>query len=381
MSRTLNLPGIAVKNFFTELRSERFTGEIQFSCEDCSKSVFMQAGEITHCKSTLLDDRLGDVIYRSGQITLDVFVELAGKVNSSVRFGDLLIQMGVFNLVELWDALNLQSKEILQSLVFYKALECEVKDTPEVQTPDYGLRFQWDAALDDALEEQRYVYRFEKKARELPKLTLNNEFLKFASNDFMKDIVSSVEEHGDFRVIMDEHSPLSKNYTLRALFKLFSFSIISDTWDMFTQDLSASAETELMEAVDLINQAFLSIEALVIEHDELGWENAVSRANVILEQDFGPGTALLPARGVDPSQVRKVLFLHGTFQNHARKESEQRWPISAVALIHERLQKALLYLLFEISNNKQLEDETRTIHAQLIRSRGSYFSSVVEAIS
>ncbi|MEY2988052.1 MAG: hypothetical protein RJB13_1573, partial [Pseudomonadota bacterium] len=367
MNHTQNMPGIAVKNFFTELRSERFTGEIHFSCEECSKSVFMQGGEITHCKSNLLDDRLGDVIYRAGKISLDVFVELAGKVNSSARFGDLLIQLGVIDLVGLWDALNLQSKEILQSLVFYKVLECEVRDTPEVQTPDYGLRFQWDAALDDALEEQRYVFRFEKHARERPELILNSEFLKIASYDFMKDIVSSVEEHRDFKVIMDDHPPLSKNYTLRALFKLFSHSVISDTWGIFAQDLSASAETELMEAVELINQGFRSIEALGFERDELGWENAVSRANSILEQEFGPGTALLQARGVDLSQVRRVLFLQGPFQSRARKESLQRWPISAVALIHEGLQKALLYLLFEISNNKQLEDEARSIHAQLVK--------------
>lgn len=381
MTRTLSLPGIAIKNLFLELRGERFTGEVQFLCEECSKSVFMQAGEITHCRSTLLDDRLGDVIYRAGQITLDIFVELAGKVNSSMRFGDLLIQLGVIDLIGLWDALNLQSKEILQSLVFYKVLECEIKDAPDVQTPDYGLRFQWDAALDEALEEQRYVHRFEKLARERPTLTLNSAYLGFVTDDFMKDIVSSVEEHGDFTVIMDEHLPLSKNYTLRALFRLFSKSIISDTWDLFAQDLSASAETELTEAVELINQAFRSIEALVCERDELGWENAVSRANTILEQEFGSGTALLPNRGVDLAQVRRVLFLRGPFQSRARTETLQRWPVSTMALIHESLQKALLYLLFEISNNKQLEEEARSIHAQLVRTRGSYFSSVAEAIS
>ncbi len=381
MSYKLSLPGIAVKNFFTELRSERFTGEIYFTCADCNKSVFMQAGEITHCRSSLLDDRLGDVIYRKGLITLDVFVELAGKVNSSMRFGDLLIQLGVIDLVGLWDALNLQSKEILQSLVFYRVLECEVRDTQDVKTPDYGLRFQWDTALDDALEEQRYVHRFEKHARDRSELILNSEFLRFASNDFMKDIVGSVEEHGDFRVIMDEHPPLSQNYTLRALFRLFSYSIISDTWGLFTQDLAASAETDLMDAVELINQIFRSIETLVYERDHLGWEKAVSRANSILEREFGAGTALIQGRGVDLAHIRKVLFLRGPFQERARSESLQRWPISSVALVNESMQKALLYLLFEISNNKELEDEARNIHAQLVKTSGSYFSSVVEAIS
>lgn len=381
MKRKLSIPGIAVKNLFAELRTEKFTGEVHFTCEDCSKSVYVQAGEITHCKSTLLDDRLGDVIYRSGQISLDLFVELAGKVNPTMRFGDLLIRLGVFDLVELWDALNLQSKEILQSLVFYQVLDCEVKDNSEVQTPDYGLRFHWNEALDEALEEQSLVKRFEKHARELPKLTINNAYLKLASSDFLRDVVSSIEEHGDFLVIVDEHPPLSKQYTLRALFKLYSRSIILDTWDLFTQDLSCAAETELKDAVERTNQVFRAIESLVFERDQLGWENAVSRANSILEQEIGPGTALLPTQGIEVTQARKAVFLPGPFQIRAREELLHRWPLSTVALLQESLQKSLLYLLFELSNNKQLEEEARSIHAQLVRTRGSYFSSVSEAIS
>jgi hypothetical protein len=155
MKEALQINGNGLKEFFLDLRSMRFTGEAKFQCSDCSKSVFVQSGEITHCTSTLLDDRLGDVIYRDGKISLDLFVELAGKVNDKVRFGELLIQNDVFNLVELWDALNSQSKAILQSLVFQELLHVQLEDAEKLKTPDFGLRFRWDEAINEALEELR----------------------------------------------------------------------------------------------------------------------------------------------------------------------------------------------------------------------------------
>ena len=115
MNMPTRLSGNALKDFFLDQRALRFTGEIKFNFDGYKKSVFFQGGEITHCSSNLLDDRLGDVVYRDGKLGLDLFCELAGKVSEKVRFGDLLIQNNVFTLVELWDALNSQSKAILQS--------------------------------------------------------------------------------------------------------------------------------------------------------------------------------------------------------------------------------------------------------------------------
>lgn len=381
MNHSSRISGVGIKAFFYGLRADRFTGEVSLNCGECTKSVFMQSGEISHCRSTLLDDRLGDVIYRAGKISLDLFVDLAGKVNSETRFGDLLISQGVCDLVELWEALNLQSKEILQSLAFYPLLDCEINSDSAIKTPDYGLRFHWDSAIDEAIEEQALVKRFEKIARAHPQLTLDPKSLHLASTDFLRDIVSSIEEHKNFEVILDDHPPLSKNYVLRALFKLYSMSVITDSWDLFAQDLAGSAENELMAVVQHTNQIFRSIETVAYEHGVLGWDNAVTRANSILEQEFGQGVALVQEHGVQVSQLRKTIFLNTPFKKRARSELLRRWPISTVTLIQEGLKKALLYLLFEISNNKQLEDDARRIHADLVKSRGSYFSSVSEAIS
>lgn len=381
MSEIIKLSGNGLKDFFLDLRAMRFTGEIKFHCPDCSKSVIVQGGEITHCISTLLDDRMGDVIYREGIISLDMFVELAGKVSDKVRFGDLLIQNNFFTLVDLWDALNAQSKNILQSLVFHEFLEAEITDSENLKTPDFGLRFRWDKSIDEALEELRLVRRFERAARKLSALAIDERNRALAKTDFLRDMLSLVEEHADFNVIVDEKSPLSKVYTVRALFQMFSMGIITDIWDLFAQDLVIPAENELQGVVSSSNRVFIMMEELVHQQMLSGWDAAVKRAVRILERELGAGVNLVPNQGFSVQQIHKAIALNRDLKLRAMHAQEHRWPLSVVALIQEGLHKAILYLLFEISNNRGMEEELRKIHAELVNARGSYFSRVAEAIS
>ncbi|NBX17776.1 MAG: hypothetical protein EBR09_10455 [Proteobacteria bacterium] len=380
MNREMTISGNGLKDFFLDMRSVRFSGEIKFKFVDHKKSVFLQNGEITHCNSTLLDDRLGDVIYREGNLTLDLFVELAGKVSEKTRFGDLLIQNGIFTLVDLWDALNCQSKAILQSLIFHDLLELELVDADNLKTPDFGLRFRWDEAINEALHELRLIRRFERALRQSPSLTIDERNRSLANTDFLRDILSLIEHFYDFNVIVDEKSPLSKVYTVRALFQLFSTGVITDTWDIFSQDLEGPAEHELQGVVSSSSRVFLAIEELAQKHSLAGWDAAVKRAVKILEREFGQGVHLISGQGFSLQQIHKSIALNREFKNRVTAAQEHRWPLSVVTLIQEGLHKSILYLLFETSNNRAMEEESRKIHAELVNSRRSYFSSVAEAL-
>jgi hypothetical protein len=380
MNNETTVSGNGLKDFFLDIRAVRFSGEIKFLFGEHRKSVFVQKGEITHCNSSLLDDRLGDVIYRDGNLTLDVFVELAGKVSEKARFGDLLIQNGIFNLVELWDALNSQSKAILQSLIFHDLLEVEMIDADNLKTPDFGLRFRWDEAINEALEELRLIRRFERALRQSPELSVDERNRSLANTDFLRDILSLVENFYDFNVIVDERSPLSKVYTVRALFQLYLRGVITDTWDIFSQDLEGPAEHELQGVVSSSSRVFLSIEELAQKHMLTGWDAAVKRAVKILEREFGQGVHLISGQGFSLQQIHKAIALNRELKNRVASAQEHRWPLSVVTLIQEGLHKTLLYLLFETSNNRGMEEDSRIIHAELVNSRRSYFSSVAEAL-
>ncbi|MBM3383194.1 MAG: hypothetical protein FJY29_12265 [Betaproteobacteria bacterium] len=381
MNQRTTIDGRMLRDFLLDLRTMHFTGSVKFSCSEGQKNVFLQGGEITHCNSNLLDDRLGDVIYREGRISLDLFVELAGKVNERFRFGDLLVQTGLLNMTDLWEALVLQSKEILTSLSLYPTLDIEVSGIEKLKTPDLGLRFRWDQTLDECEEDNRHIRLFEAAARQSPALKIDERARPLAKTDFLKDMLTLVEQHKDFTTIIDEKSRLSKIYTLKAIFKMYAMGIIVDTWNLHAQDLPKAAENELQEVVGSANKVFLLMEAVFIEKNLTGWDVAVNRAIRILESEFGAGVQLIPNHGFVIQQLHKVIALNRDFKLRARGSMANRWPVSVVTLVQEGLHKALLYLLFELSNNRGFEEDARRIHAELVSTRGSYFSRVAEAIS
>lgn len=381
MSTIVKHSGIGLKDFFLDLRIMHFTGEAKFFCPGCTKSVFIQSGEITHCSSSLLDDRLGDVIYREGKISLDLFVEMAGRVTDKFRFGDLLIQKKIFTLVELWDALNSQSKAILQSLVFHELLDVQLIASEGLKKPDFGLRFHWYEAIDEAVDELRQLRRFERAVRNEPLLSIDERNRSLVDTDFLRDMVSLVEEHKDFNVIVDQKSQLSKVYTTRALFEMYIRGIISDSWNIFAQDLSHPTEHELQEVVKSSNRVFRKMEELAERNRLADWDEAVMRAVRILEREFGPGVFLVPKLGFSIQHLRKIIAYNKEFRVRATLAQEHRWPASIVAFIQEGLHKAILYLLYEISNTREIEEDLREIYTDLDDTRGSYFSRVAEAIS
>lgn len=381
MTRKLSITGHGLKEFFTELRAEKLTGEVIVLCSEGRKSVGIIEGEITHCSSTCLDDRLGDVLYRKGKINIDVFIDLAGKVDHQNRFGDLLVKNAHFDLLELWESLVLQSKEILQSLVFQEQMNLEIISGNELKTPDFGLRFKWDQALDDALEELRDIHQFEKSATQNPTLRIDENHREVATSDFLRDMISLIENHQDFNVIVNEKTPLAKSYTIRTLFEMYCLGIISDTWNIFPQVLTKQADDSLKQLVQSANEVFTAMEALVKKRNLSGWDMSLKRANRILDDEFGPGITLIPQLGFSIQQIRKALALNRAFKSSAMLALSHRWRVPVASFIQESMHKSLLFLLFELSNNRQMEEEITKIHEKLVTSGNAYFTRMSEAIS
>ena len=78
------------------------------------KTIYIHQGQIVFATSSLIDDRLGEVIYRRGLITLDQMTEASVKVTRKLKFGRVMIESNIFNCIDLWDGLKLQVLCIVQ---------------------------------------------------------------------------------------------------------------------------------------------------------------------------------------------------------------------------------------------------------------------------
>jgi hypothetical protein len=80
------------------------------------KKIFFSDGEIVFAAANVIDDRLGEIIYRQGMLTLDQLTDCSVQVSRTRKFGQLLLSNNIFNNVQLWDALKAQVREIVRSI-------------------------------------------------------------------------------------------------------------------------------------------------------------------------------------------------------------------------------------------------------------------------
>lgn len=103
------------------LRSKRTTGIFTLHQNQAVKSLFFKEGNLVYASSTENEDRLGDVLLKSGKITQEHYKassELIKKTGK--RQGSILVEMGVISPKDLFGGLKIQIKEIISSVILWE---------------------------------------------------------------------------------------------------------------------------------------------------------------------------------------------------------------------------------------------------------------------
>lgn len=112
----------------SKLSEIKFSGSVSGHWGDASKKMFFSKGKFVFATSNQIDDRLGEVIYREGIITLDQLLDSAVLVTKEKKFGQVLIQNNVFNHTQLWKALTRQMACIVRSFFIQSMISYEIVD-------------------------------------------------------------------------------------------------------------------------------------------------------------------------------------------------------------------------------------------------------------
>jgi hypothetical protein len=112
--------------FLKQLIEMKFTGSLNGYWEGAAKKLFFDKGRIVFATSNQMDDRLGEVIYREGIISLDELLNSAVHVTKEKKFGQVLIELGLFSHLELWHALQSQMYVIARSFFLQNMISYEV---------------------------------------------------------------------------------------------------------------------------------------------------------------------------------------------------------------------------------------------------------------
>lgn len=95
------------------LYEQRFSGLLVLSNGGIGKSVTLQDGRMVFATSTSQDDRLGELLFRRGRISLRQLVDAGAAVAPGKRLGAVLVEQGVLSPKDLVKTVVEQVQEII----------------------------------------------------------------------------------------------------------------------------------------------------------------------------------------------------------------------------------------------------------------------------
>jgi hypothetical protein len=237
------IPGTAVFSLIRQIITSTKNVKIHFDTpEGFRKTIWVAHGDVLRASSTQYDDRLGEVMYQKGSLSINALVDIAGLLSETKRLGTILIEKKWFSHEEVFSFLKEQSQSVIESLFFFDVLifEAESWESPTIM-PHFPLNF-FESKEKSLQNEAAILKRFQKQSIEEPLILLENISLDHL-NDFWKDICQVIEEKQNYTKICQEGLRFSNSYSTRFLYALFRGGI--------TKDLSNFTENNLPKTIQV----------------------------------------------------------------------------------------------------------------------------------
>jgi hypothetical protein len=223
------------KDFLLGLARAAWSGLVAVDTGAGIKKIFFGQGRIVFAASSIIDDRLGEVIYREARITLDELTDAAAQVTKQRKFGQVLLANGVFSNVQLFDALKLQVRQIVRSCFMTDRVYFEMSPGPGIaptevvfteSTEDFvGECYSFGCAFRAFLSRLRAESEI---VLLVPKEQLEAEH---APGTFTGDLLALIEVQRNVQELLNM-SKLIDHYTIAALVALVNSGIASISPDV-----------------------------------------------------------------------------------------------------------------------------------------------------
>jgi len=118
-------------SLFLKLIDEKYSGSVVCEFSGFKKKVFFDQGRFVNARSNQIDDRLGEVAYRMGMLSLDGLTDCAGLVTEEKKLGQLLVSKGIFSYSQLILALKAQMTIVLQTIFMSESIQFTLLDEDE----------------------------------------------------------------------------------------------------------------------------------------------------------------------------------------------------------------------------------------------------------
>ena len=136
-----NLKDRPLPHLLYTLHSSRAVGTLIITLNDLRKAILFENGLILSAYSNLHEDSLGEVLLRSGSITVDDYLEAQAQVKQGKHLSQILLESNKLTPEGLSLQLNFQALSIIYSLFRWQTGYFEFADgkLPQKEIPNLGI--------------------------------------------------------------------------------------------------------------------------------------------------------------------------------------------------------------------------------------------------
>jgi len=200
-------------DFLFGLHRRKWSGAVCVDTKNGVKKVFFGGGEVVFAGSNMIDDRLGEVIYRESMISLDELTNSAAQVDRKTKFGQVLLASNIFSNSALYRALQLQVRQILRSVFMVNSAYVEVSAGAGLAPTEVVFDEGTAALLEESFSYGCVFRDFLARLREdtVVELTGSSDAGSHSAGSFKGDLLSMIREHQTIPKLLESSKLIDLN--------------------------------------------------------------------------------------------------------------------------------------------------------------------------
>jgi hypothetical protein len=216
-----------------DLNSNSKTGTLTVKTPVFIKKIYLDKGEVIFASSTWKDDRLGEVLLKTGRITLGQYEESVRLLNmTGKKQGTILVELGYLTPKDLFQAVKHQVKEIIYSLFPLEYAEYEFIEGEVPQKDILILKIHMGSLIYKGINR---IDNFTRVKRELPdfryplsiSIGTSHLFEGIEFSPLEKSILSLVDGKRSIMELVDHASADARPFeVLKSLYVLWFMGIL-----------------------------------------------------------------------------------------------------------------------------------------------------------
>lgn len=131
--------------FLRDIHFNQRTGQLSFQRGDIQKSLIFQDGGLIFARTSVPEERLGEILYKIGKISRETWTTIPQLIQPDRMLGEVLVQRKIISQKDLYDGLMAQMNAI--SLSLFAHFDAEIVFRPRERFLDYDFEFKMNVPL------------------------------------------------------------------------------------------------------------------------------------------------------------------------------------------------------------------------------------------